>query len=124
MIPAPAPDPVDVEAGNPGAWQLVGDSLPPILLILAVLGSILVGVATPTEAAAVGVAGTLLLTAANQQATSRTFRLFMALTAGAAFAIVLLKGLGWTRIDLSAASISNPSQSLPSRSRQWFSPAS
>lgn len=89
------------ETGDTGVWPLARDSLPPILLILAVLGSILVGVATPTEAAAVGVAGTLLLTAANQNETSRRFRSFMALTAFAAFAIVMLRGLGWTRIDLS-----------------------
>jgi tripartite ATP-independent transporter DctM subunit len=35
--------------------------LPPIALIIAVLGSILGGIATPTEAAAVGAAGALLL---------------------------------------------------------------
>ena len=35
--------------------------LPPLLLILAVLGSILTGAATPTEAAAVGAVGALLL---------------------------------------------------------------
>lgn len=106
--PALPPDTADFETGDPGVWPLVRDSFPPILLILAVLGSILVGVATPTEAAAVGVAGTLLLTAANQQATSRIFSLFMMLTAFAAFAIVVLKGLGWTRIDLSGGIILKP----------------
>ncbi len=35
--------------------------LPPILLIIAVLGSILGGIATPTEAAALGAIGTILL---------------------------------------------------------------
>ena len=35
--------------------------LPPILLIIAVLGSILGGIATPTEAASVGAVGTILL---------------------------------------------------------------
>ena len=35
--------------------------LPPIFLIIAVLGSILGGIATPTEAAAVGAVGTILL---------------------------------------------------------------
>ncbi len=35
--------------------------LPPLLLIMAVLGSIMAGFATPTEAAAVGAAGALLL---------------------------------------------------------------
>lgn len=40
--------------------------LPPLLLIISVLGSILAGVATPTEAAAVGAAGALLLAGASQ----------------------------------------------------------
>lgn len=35
--------------------------LPPVILIIAVLGSILAGIATPTEAAAVGAVGALLL---------------------------------------------------------------
>ncbi len=39
--------------------------LPPLLLILSVLGSILAGVATPTEAASIGAAGALLLAASN-----------------------------------------------------------
>ncbi|WP_455234603.1 TRAP transporter large permease [Thiogranum longum] len=41
--------------------------LPPLLLILAVLGSILGGLATPTEAASVGAVGAMLLAAARQQ---------------------------------------------------------
>lgn len=39
--------------------------LPPIILIVAVLGSILGGIATPTEAAAVGAVGALMLGAAR-----------------------------------------------------------
>ena len=35
--------------------------IPPIVLIIAVLGSILAGVATPTEAAAVGAVGAVVL---------------------------------------------------------------
>src|SRR5690606_8667261 len=35
--------------------------LPPLVLIIAVLGSILAGIATPTEAAGIGAAGALLL---------------------------------------------------------------
>jgi tripartite ATP-independent transporter DctM subunit len=43
-------------------WRaLLGALLPPLLLILAVLGSIIGGLATPTEAAAVGAVGALLL---------------------------------------------------------------
>lgn len=41
--------------------------LPPLLLIVAVLGSIIGGLATPTEAAAVGAMGALLLGALNRQ---------------------------------------------------------
>ena len=41
--------------------------LPPLLLILAVLGSILSGAATPTEAAGVGALGAMLLAIANRQ---------------------------------------------------------
>jgi len=43
--------------------------LPPLLLILAVLGSILGGLATPTEAASVGAVGAMLLAAARGQLT-------------------------------------------------------
>ena len=41
--------------------------LPPLLLILAVLGSIMGGIATPTEAAAVGAIGAMLLAASQRQ---------------------------------------------------------
>ena len=41
--------------------RIVRALLPPLLLIVAVLGSIMAGFATPTEAAAVGAAGALLL---------------------------------------------------------------
>lgn len=43
------------------AGTIIQSLLPPILLIIAVLGSILGGIATPTEAASVGAVGTLLL---------------------------------------------------------------
>ncbi|MGM0595079.1 MAG: TRAP transporter large permease [Pseudomonadota bacterium] len=41
--------------------------LPPLLLILAVLGSILAGLATPTEAASVGAVGAILLAIGQRQ---------------------------------------------------------
>jgi tripartite ATP-independent transporter DctM subunit len=41
----------------------------PMTLILAVLGSIIAGIATPTEAAAVGAMGALLLAIANRELT-------------------------------------------------------
>lgn len=45
-----------------GLWKkAIKTLLPPLLLIVAVLGAILAGIATPTEAAAVGASGALLL---------------------------------------------------------------
>ena len=52
-------------AGPIGPRLLLTVFLPPLLLIVSVLGSILAGVATPTEAAAVGAAGALLLAAGS-----------------------------------------------------------
>lgn len=47
-------------------WRAAMKTLPPpLLLIIAVLGSILAGVATPTEAASVGVLGALLIAGAR-----------------------------------------------------------
>ncbi len=45
--------------------------LPPAILILAVLGSILLGIATPTESAAVGSVGAMLLAAQRLDASAR-----------------------------------------------------
>lgn len=47
--------------------------LPPIFLILCVLGSIFLGFATPTEAAGVGAFGAILLAAFNRQLTGSNF---------------------------------------------------
>jgi tripartite ATP-independent transporter DctM subunit len=43
--------------------------MPPLLLIVAVLGSIIGGFATPTEAAAIGAVGAMLLAASRKQLT-------------------------------------------------------
>lgn len=48
--------------------------LAPLLLIFAVLGSILMGVATPTEAAGVGAAGALLIALQRQQLSMQRVR--------------------------------------------------
>lgn len=61
----PAPDD-EIPRGDRVPLLLAG-LLPPALLIAAVLGSILAGVASPTEAGAVGAAGVLLLAAANRR---------------------------------------------------------
>jgi len=58
LKPSHAP-PAEVEKAEPGA--AIRAVLPPLGLIVLVLGSILVGAATPTEAAGVGATGALLL---------------------------------------------------------------
>ncbi len=47
---------------------------PPLVLILAVLGSIIAGLATPTEAAALGAVGAMLLAAVKRQLTADNLR--------------------------------------------------
>jgi tripartite ATP-independent transporter DctM subunit len=58
--------------GLPG--RILGALLPPLLLILAVLGSILTGIATPTESAAVGAVGAMILAAMNRQLNIRMLK--------------------------------------------------
>ncbi len=58
--------------GSALALRTLKAVLPPILLIFAVLGSIFFGIATPTEAGAVGSVGALLLAALNRRLTWRT----------------------------------------------------
>ena len=55
------------EGEKPGARALGLALFPPLLLILTVLGSILAGLATPTEAAGVGAVGALLLASLKGQ---------------------------------------------------------
>ena len=50
-----------------GVGEVLLALLPPLMLILAVLGSIMAGLATPTEAAGVGAVGALLLALAKRQ---------------------------------------------------------
>jgi len=67
-VPATA----QLEKVRPGV--LLKDLAPPLLLIVAVLGSILGGLATPTEAAAVGASGALLLAAIYRSLTIARLR--------------------------------------------------
>jgi len=48
--------------------------VPPVLLILAVMGSIILGLAAPTEAAALGALGAMILTAAYGQLTMKALK--------------------------------------------------
>lgn len=60
---------------TPTISQVVSSVLPPVFLILAVLGSILGGVATPSEAASVGAVGAILM--AGARLNSKDFRLVL-----------------------------------------------
>ncbi len=65
---APKPPKADI-SGFQLAWMLITSFVPLALLILAVLGAILFGLATPTEAAAVGSFGGIVLAAAYRSLT-------------------------------------------------------
>jgi len=54
--------------------------LPPLLLITSVLGSIFAGIASPTESAAVGALGAMILSAAHKQLTMSRLKAAMQLT--------------------------------------------
>ena len=99
--PAAATEPLD--------WAAVGALfsaiMPPALLIFAVLGSIFMGLATPTEAAGVGAAGALVLALVKRQLsfaaarevleeTTRTTAYIFAILLGATAFSLVLRGLG------------------------------
>jgi len=54
--------------------DVVKSLIPPLALILAVLGSIIGGLATPTEAASIGAVGAMLLAASKKMLTLTTLR--------------------------------------------------
>lgn len=54
--------------------------LPPLLLVISVLGSIFAGIASPTESAAVGALGAMILSAAHKQLTMSRLKAAMQLT--------------------------------------------
>ena len=86
-------------------YNLCRSILPPLFLIVAVLGSIFFGIATPTEAAGVGACGALLLTFINKKfessmlkevlrETTRTTAFIFAILLGATAFSLVLRGLG------------------------------
>ena len=58
----------------PRFLELIGALLPPLLLIMAVLGSIMAGFATPTEAAGVGAVGAVVLALLKRELTGSKLR--------------------------------------------------
>ena len=101
LSPAMMPKPEMTERQQSGFYLRVCKSLlPPLMLILAVLGSIIGGLATPTEAASVGAVGALLLAFISKQlskdilqevmrnTTQITSMVFMILIGAALFSLV------------------------------------
>jgi tripartite ATP-independent transporter DctM subunit len=89
--PAIVPDP-DAPRGFALARRLVAVLVAPIALILAVLGSILGGVATPTEAASVGAVGAILLAALRSGATGLLMPVMVRTTQITSMIFVILIG--------------------------------
>src|SRR5699024_6266502 len=103
QIPAP-------EASMPILQRLrsSGRLIPVIVLIVGVIGSIYAGIATPTEAAAIGVAGALILSAVTGSLSwkvfvdglmgaTRTSCMIVFILAGAAFLTVAMGYTGLPR---------------------------
>jgi tripartite ATP-independent transporter DctM subunit len=99
--PAAKREPIDLKV----VWELFIAIVPAAFLILAVLGSIFFGLATPTEAAGVGATGALLLAALNRALnmtvlrevlfeTTRTTAFIFAVLLGATAYSLVLRGLG------------------------------
>jgi tripartite ATP-independent transporter DctM subunit len=101
----PESAPAATDLNPPPLMQLLKGLVPPIALILTVLGSILVGAATPTEAAGVGALGAALMAAAKgelnivrlgevaRETLKVTCMVFMILIGAAVFSLVF-RGFG------------------------------
>jgi tripartite ATP-independent transporter DctM subunit len=110
VSPKSVPLPEDLPKITPRVlWDVFVAVIPTAGLILAVLGSIFAGLATPTEASGVGALGALLLAAANRRLswavlkdslaqTTRTSAFIFAIFLGATAFAVVLRGLGGDRV--------------------------
>lgn len=99
-----------VEAGKGGlGWDVLTALLPALLLILCVLGSILVGLATPTESGSIGAVAAMILAGLRRRLTWSVLRqsvenaavttamIFVILIAAGVFSLVF-RGLGGDRL--------------------------
>ena len=87
------------------AHDVIKSLMPPLILIISVLGSIIAGIATPTEAASIGAVGAMLLAMSKNMLTLETLRevvrsttrvscmVFMILIGAALFSLVF-RGFG------------------------------
>jgi tripartite ATP-independent transporter DctM subunit len=70
--------------------RVAGSMLPPLALILVVLGSIFAGVATPTEAGALGAVGSMLLASAHRRLSMAALRSAMKETTRLTIMVIFL----------------------------------
>ena len=106
LRPSVAPAPKEAEPVRLGlALNVLKSTIPPTLLIVAVLGSIFMGIATPTEASGVGALGATLLAMFRRrltlaglrevlQGTMKTTSYIFALFVGATAFALVLRGFG------------------------------
>lgn len=89
-------------------WRTLPDLLPPLVLLLIVIGAIFFGFATATESAAVGILGALVITAWRRrlslrmlrevcEGTVRTTAMVVAILVGAFFLNVVIQTIGLTQ---------------------------
>ena len=83
---------------------LLNALFPPLVLIIAVLGSILTGIATPTEAASVGAIGAILLGAAKSSSKARPFAIAAVLMLSA---LLIVSDVIDLRLTVSTAGLVN-----------------
>jgi len=92
---APKPKDVDVSIGRV-AYELLTSFIPLAVLIMSVLGAILMGLATPAEAAAVGAAGGLVLALLYRSLTWERLKEAVYLTAKTSAMVCWLFVGSWT----------------------------
>lgn len=103
--PELAPQLPQAELGATQPLQLVQSMVPPLSLILIVLGSIFFGIATPTEAGVIGAVGAMLLAALNGgfsrkqlskvcENTMTTTAMVMAILLGSTAFSLVFRGVG------------------------------
>ena len=89
-------------------WRTLPDLLPPLVLLMIVVGAIFFGLATATESAAVGIIGALAITAWRRrlslrmlrevcEGTARTTAMVVAILVGAFFLNVVIQTIGLTQ---------------------------
>jgi len=108
----PEVGPVLKQAENERLWiRVISTLIPPLLLVVGVLGSIFIGIASPTESAAIGGLGAILLALAHRKldleklrdamrlTTRLTSMVFMILIGATAFGLVF-RGMGGDHLVL------------------------